>query len=79
MQTISFIYEASKLAFLQEESDIFFVSEFVKMKEIVLEFTKTMPSIIRQRKIIHRDFVEIEKIRLRVHKFLNILDFELVR
>ena len=61
MQTISFIYEASKLAFLQEESDIFFVREFVKMKEIVREFAKTMPCIIRQRKILHQGFVKIEK------------------
>ena len=50
METIS-IYEASKSAFLQAEFGIFFVREF----------TKTMPSIICQRKILHREFVEIEK------------------
>ena len=61
MESILFIYEVSKSAFVQADFGIFFVREFVRMDEIDREFTNTMSFIFRQRRNLQRKGVKIEK------------------
>ena len=68
MESILFIYEVSKSAFVQADFGIFFVREFVRMEEIDREFTNTMSSIIHQQRNFQREGVKIDKF---VCEFVN--------